>query len=197
MTRSVSIRKDPSCQFRPGDDRVRSALLEGVAVSRPRPYPLLLSLLFILLACAVLSTEASAKSARMIITAKPMQPVTLATPAAPTPPGPDSTDAQGSTQVSSGAGVYGRTPAEYASVWGFGLIAGCAGGDHWFWWLFKTDGTVKLNGEKFAGCDSLDLKRPGGNTYYWKELNHTGDHALFYPPHSLTWYVCWNVGQYC
>jgi hypothetical protein len=165
-------------------------------MSKPSGCRVFLSLVFLLAMSCALTAEASARSS-IVIVAKPMQPVTLARPTAPTPPGPDSVDAEGSTEVASGAGVHDRTPAEYASTWGWGLIAGCQGSDHWFWWLFKTDGTVKNSGERFAGCSFAELYRPGGNTYYWKELNHTGDHPFSYQPHALTWLVCWTMAQYC
>jgi hypothetical protein len=103
--------------------------------------------------------------------------------------------AQGSTYISSGPGVYNRTPAEYANHWGWFISSGYVGNsqDHYFWYLFKTDGSIYVNGQIWdAGAHTIS---PPGNVYYWKEYNHTADHSA--GGRAMTWWVCWNVGSTC
>lgn len=75
--------------------------------------------------------------------------------------------ASGNQRVSSGPGVYAQTTAEYAGSWNWSQDS--ASYDY-YWYVFRTNGTLAGNGHNPAGGGGGWSGAP--NNYYFKEYNN-------------------------
>lgn len=74
--------------------------------------------------------------------------------------------ASGSQQISSSPGVYAQTTAEYAGTWSW---AQDSASYDYYWYLFRTSGTLEASGHKAGGGGSWS---GAANIYYFKEYNN-------------------------